>query len=694
MQIGEGKYFVATATYNNVLKPGAITEISLSQIALDPSATNEDVAGFGETYQVLVQSQAVQAAGFQDGANEQANAKFALDESFGEISTMDLPWDTDLPVKGIDLRTAVTYMNGDATDKKITATVTDIVFGLTGDHTDIAEEYDGVLVDVEQDVPVYAYYVGNAVYFLANDDIYLPKDSGRLFQDMAALVSVDTSNLNTSRAELMNHLFFGCSALKNLDISGFDTGKATTLKSMFNLCSALENVDVSKWDTRNVTDTSYMFYKSGMIDLDLRGLDMGNVQNTMAMFGNTSKLKKLDATGWDLTGLTNATAMFVNSTAITEIVGSGNWYMPNVVTVDSMIQNCDSLVSIDVTNWDLSSAENMYSMFWSCAVLETIEGCENWNTGSVTSTKAMFEASHSLKDVDVSTWDTSSVKDMSHMFRAHGIEELDVSNWDVSNVEYFNSMFSASSSNTGAISLKKLDVSKWNPESAVKMNNMFHGCGKITELDVSGWNMPNLLTTSHMFSDCFALTSIDFTGWYTPSLTSMDGMFNDCRAIQVLDVSEFETSNCVEFSQVFEACHSLQYIIGLDKWDTSKGIAFDEMFNQAWSLKEVDLSSFNTRSAKSYGVMQNGGIYYGFSAMFSGAGSLQKLTLGADFDFNGDGSITTTSGSLPSLPNPAPIDGQPTVWYNAANDTYYTASEIPEETAATYIAVVKPADNG
>ena len=34
-------YFIVTATYNKVLKPGAFTEISLAQIALDPSATNE-----------------------------------------------------------------------------------------------------------------------------------------------------------------------------------------------------------------------------------------------------------------------------------------------------------------------------------------------------------------------------------------------------------------------------------------------------------------------------------------------------------------------------------------------------------------------------------------------------------------------------------------------------------------------------
>ncbi len=53
MEIGGAKYFVATATYDSILNPGALTEISQSQIALDSSATNADVEVFGDTYQVL-----------------------------------------------------------------------------------------------------------------------------------------------------------------------------------------------------------------------------------------------------------------------------------------------------------------------------------------------------------------------------------------------------------------------------------------------------------------------------------------------------------------------------------------------------------------------------------------------------------------------------------------------------------------
>ena len=71
-------YFIATATYNKVLKPGELTEISLSQIALDPKADNADIAGFGDTYQVLVKSQGIQAYGIE-------GPDAALNEGFGVL---------------------------------------------------------------------------------------------------------------------------------------------------------------------------------------------------------------------------------------------------------------------------------------------------------------------------------------------------------------------------------------------------------------------------------------------------------------------------------------------------------------------------------------------------------------------------------------------------------------------------------
>lgn len=73
-------YDLYVATYNNILKPGETTPPSLLQVALDKKATNEDVSMYGDTYEILVYSQAVQVEGFND-------ENHALNTAFGEIIT-------------------------------------------------------------------------------------------------------------------------------------------------------------------------------------------------------------------------------------------------------------------------------------------------------------------------------------------------------------------------------------------------------------------------------------------------------------------------------------------------------------------------------------------------------------------------------------------------------------------------------
>lgn len=79
------RYIVYEITYTDVLRPGEISRPSLLQVFLDPKTTNEDCALFGETWEILVVSQAVQTDGFTD-------VNTALDTAFGDITTTNHPW--------------------------------------------------------------------------------------------------------------------------------------------------------------------------------------------------------------------------------------------------------------------------------------------------------------------------------------------------------------------------------------------------------------------------------------------------------------------------------------------------------------------------------------------------------------------------------------------------------------------------
>ena len=81
-----------------------------------------------------------------------------------------------------------------------------------------------------------------------------------------------------------------------------------------------------------------------------------------------------------------------------------------------------------------------------------------------------------VKEIDVTGWDTSGIKNMNRTFSyfdnlkvIHGIED-----WDVSNVTDFRNMFTDCCS----LSSKYFNISKWNVQNRAKMTGMFWKCKK------------------------------------------------------------------------------------------------------------------------------------------------------------------------------------------------------------------------
>ena len=84
-EINGVQFFLMEALYNEILKPGETSRPSLMQVYLDKAATNKDVALFGDRFEILAVSQAVQAGGFTD-------SNTALDTAFYDVTTQMHPW--------------------------------------------------------------------------------------------------------------------------------------------------------------------------------------------------------------------------------------------------------------------------------------------------------------------------------------------------------------------------------------------------------------------------------------------------------------------------------------------------------------------------------------------------------------------------------------------------------------------------
>ncbi len=87
--IGQSSFFLATATHKVALQPGETTAPSLLQVALDKTATNEDVHVFGDDYLILAASQAMQTEGFEDPVT-------ALETGFYKVSPQEHPFSEDI----------------------------------------------------------------------------------------------------------------------------------------------------------------------------------------------------------------------------------------------------------------------------------------------------------------------------------------------------------------------------------------------------------------------------------------------------------------------------------------------------------------------------------------------------------------------------------------------------------------------
>ena len=548
-------YVIAVATYNEILEPGKLTEVSLSQIALDSIADNADIEGFGDTYQILVKSQAIQADGFTD-------PETALNEGFGEITADNIPFETDSPIQGIDLRTALHYLNGKT--PKITTKVTNVVFGLNEEYPEIVDDYEGTLVDVEQDVPVYAYYVPNGsnydVYFLANDVVYSPANSKELFMAMTALKTVDTHNFDVSRVVDMTDMFYKCTKLEEIDVSHWDTANVTEMYGTFCNCSALLALDVSDWD-------------------------VGNVRNFRALFSGAKKLKTLDVSNWDTSSATTFHNIFNSCCALEELKGIENWKTSNVTSLYQAFKCCESLKELNVGSWDMSNVVDMGLAFRGCSSLTTLD-IGGWDTGSVQMFNSMFSSEGSntadmnLVNLDLSDWDTSSATTFAWMFYGCGqLKEMDCSGWDVSNVTTMYHMFA------DCHNLTSVNFSGWNTASLTNMDGMFNDCRSIQMIDVSDLDTDKVEDMSQIFESCRSLTEIKgLENWDTSKVWDFDQFFLNCTSLEVVDLSPLNTASATQTSSMFQSCGKLKTIYVGDSWDMSKVEDSGGMFSGCVSL--------------------------------------------------------------------------------------------------------------
>jgi surface protein len=221
--------------------------------------------------------------------------------------------------------------------------------------------------------------------------------------------------------------------------------------------------------------------------------------------GKEAKAKYGDITLWDVTMLKDLSKLF-----------------DNLKEVNYRGADHDHKCNPDISSWDVSSATNMYRMFYEARAFN--RDLSKWDVSSVDNMEEMFEDCWKFNG-DVDSWDTSSVVTMKRMFMNAKSFNRDLSKWKTGMVTNMEGMFENTFCDIGSSAYKwhqrgewdgygcKLPVfngalSNWNTNAVTNMGSMFKGATSFNQ-NLKPWNTDKVTNMAGMLEGPHERTGLE-----------------------------------------------------------------------------------------------------------------------------------------------------------------------------------------
>lgn len=325
-------------------------------------------------------------------------------------------------------------------------------------------------------------------------------------------------------------MFTGCSALPAIDVSGWKMSGVDTTKNMFRRCSSLSVISgINTWNLASCTNMYAMFYGcSSLTSLNLTGWNTPIVQDMGYMFTRCTLLS-------NISGLSSLETQ--SATNMSHMFDTGESYVGDGALTNATLAG--------ISGWDVSKVEDMTCMFYSQGTNLTVLDLSAWNPERCTSFNHMFADNFKLTTVgDISGWSTGNVKTMCNMFDDCSalVSIGDISEWNTASLVDVSGLFNNCSAFAGEGGT--IDLSGWNTSSVKGMAQTFMNV-KASVIDLTGWTTASVTDTawtgagegiyysygtgmSNMFSSSASLTSILVgSGWDTEGKDTRY-MFSGC----------------------------------------------------------------------------------------------------------------------------------------------------------------------
>ena len=113
---------------------------------------------------------------------------------------------------------------------------------------------------------------------------------------------------------------------------------------------------------------------------------------------------------------------------------------PSFLFVNRLFAQCLNVTDIDLSNLDVSRADDLSYWFYNCSNLINLN-LSNFSTSNVTNMSYMFSRCAKIENLDLSSFNTLNVSNMNNMFHyCSSLKTLNLSNFDFTNVTDYTDM--------------------------------------------------------------------------------------------------------------------------------------------------------------------------------------------------------------------------------------------------------------
>lgn len=200
------------------------------------------------------------------------------------------------------------------------------------------------------------------------------KQSYSNWNGFKTLISLHINNSNINK---YGRLFEDNWSLVDLELKNC-THNLTTYGAdyMFYNCRELPSIDLTLFPALQggliTTLQDFCYYCDKLSNIE-GYINCESVQNMSYMFNHCQSLKSLDLSNWNVQKVTNLSYAFQYCPSMTDLNLSG-WNTSKCTTVSSMCTGGTNLETINLSGWDFSSVTSSIDMFTNCSSLTTIIG--------------------------------------------------------------------------------------------------------------------------------------------------------------------------------------------------------------------------------------------------------------------------------------------------------------------------------